>query len=67
MVETEHEPTPTEPHRLSWDIVDAFLNWDVVWTMVFAMTTYCMTASTTTFRSGTGPGLLRAKLVRRPR
>lgn len=31
MVETGHEATSTEPHELSWDIVERFVGWDVVW------------------------------------
>ena len=69
MVETEHEATPTEPHGLSWDIVDAFLNWDVIWARRNGVRDdhllYDSIDDGVPYSSG--PGLLRARLVRRSR
>jgi ubiquinone/menaquinone biosynthesis C-methylase UbiE len=69
MVETGHEATSTEPHELSWDIVERFVDWDVAWSARNGSRDdhdlYRSIDENVPYR--TGPGLLRARLVRNPR
>ena len=69
MVETGHEATSTEPQELDWDIVESFAEWDVTWTRRNAVREdhqlYRSIDEDMPYRAG--PGLLRARLVRKPR
>ena len=69
VVETGHEATSTEPQELAWDIVDSFAEWDVSWTRRNGVRDdhqlYQSIDENIPYR--TGPGLLRARLVRKSR
>ena len=69
MVETDHEATSTEPQELSWNIVDRFVNWDVTWTRRngFREDHQLYQSIDENIPYRTGPGLLRARLVRKSR
>ena len=69
MVETGHQATATEPQELNWDIVDRFIEWDVTWTRRNGVRhdhrLYRSIDEDIPYRMG--PGLLRARLIRKPR
>jgi SAM-dependent methyltransferase len=69
MVETGHPATSTEPQEVTWDIVDKFAEWDVTWTRRNGVRDdhqlYQSIDQGIPYR--TGPGLLRARLVRKSR
>jgi len=68
-VEVRHKPTAAEPHWLDWDIVDQFTDWTVEWTARNAVRRdHDLYRSIDEDRPYTsGPGLLRARLLRTPR
>ncbi len=69
MVETGHGETSTEPHELDWDVLDSFEQWDVIWTRRNGVrddhVLYQSIDEDVPYR--TGPGLLRARLLRKSR
>lgn len=68
-VEVEHPPTATEPQVLEWEILARFTAWDVLWTRrngVRPDHDLYQSVDDDIPHTG-GPGLLRARLVRKPR
>lgn len=66
-VEVGHEPTPTEPHSLAWDVAESFAGWDVAWSArngLRADHDIYASIDEDLAHSGSGPGLLRARLTR---
>lgn len=66
-VEVGHEPTPMEPHSLSWDVAEGFAGWTVQWSARNGLREdHDIYASIDEDRphAGDGPGLLRARLTR---
>ena len=69
-VEIGHEPTPTEPHSLGWDVAERALGWKVQWSARNGLRAdHDIYASIDEDRAypGDGPGLLRARLTRTER
>ena len=68
LVEVEHEPTVTEPQSLSWDVLDGFRGWTVLGERRLALDAgHDIYGSWLRGRRyERGPGLLEARLERRP-
>lgn len=68
-VEARHRPTAAEPHWLDWDIVDQFSDWTVAWSARNGVrrdhNLYRSIDEDLPYKRG--PGLLRARLIRKPR
>jgi SAM-dependent methyltransferase len=64
IVEVGHEPTPTEPQSLGWNVADLFAGWATIWQKRNAMheEIYASLWADDPYREG--PGLLSARLTR---
>jgi len=66
-VEVGHAPTATEPHALHWDVIETFAGWQVDWSARNGLRDdhdiYASIDEALAYVSG--PGLLRARLLRR--
>jgi hypothetical protein len=61
----EHQPTPTEPQALAWDVLEHFAAWDVIWQKRNAMLEDIYGSLEADRPPVEGPGLLSARLTRR--